>query len=163
METMKITPLDKLRQLALEYNKQRYPNFPDHARVTPAYSDKTANGLTKCIIDFLRFNGHQAERVNSTGRVIDTRKRYTDILGHTRIIGSTKWIPTAGSKGTSDISATIAGKSVKIEFKIGKDRQSDYQRQYQAEIEKAGGVYFIAKSFQQFYEWYLQTFERGAK
>jgi hypothetical protein len=63
-----------------------------------------------------------------------------------------------GTDGTADISATIKGRSVKIEIKIGSDRQSEAQRNYQHIIEKAGGIYFIAKDFAQFYSWYLKTF-----
>jgi hypothetical protein len=43
---------------------------------------------------------------------------------------------------------------VAIEVKIGKDRQSEAQKNYQAMIEKAGGIYWIVKSFDDFYEKY---------
>ena len=46
------------------------------------------------------------------------------------------------------------GRSVKIEVKIGKDKQSDAQKAYQADVEKAMGIYYIAKDFDTFYEWY---------
>ena len=52
--------------------------------------------------------------------------------------------------GSADISATIKGRSVKIEVKIGKDRQSEAQKRYQENIEKAGGTYYIAKNFDDF-------------
>ena len=58
------------------------------------------------------------------------------------------------TKGSADISATIQGKSIKIEIKWGKDRQSPAQAKYQAEIEKAGGIYLIIHTFDEFYEWY---------
>lgn len=128
--------------------RARYPNFP---YPPPAkYTDKTANGLTKCIIDFLNFMEHQAERISSMGRVIDNSKMVTDVVGITRKIGSTKYIPPTTTKGTADISATIFGKSVKIEVKIGKDRQSADQKRYQQMVTKSGGVYFIAKNFDDF-------------
>jgi hypothetical protein len=38
--------------------------------------------------------------------------------------------------------------------KYGRDVQSDAQKQYQEMIEKAGGVYIIAKSFDDFVMWY---------
>jgi len=59
------------------------------------------------------------------------------------------------SKGTADISATIKGRSVKIEVKIGKDRQSEAQKQYQAKVEQSGGIYFIAKDFSAFMDFYV--------
>ena len=105
--------------------------------------------MTKCIIDFIRFNGGQAERINTTGIPIDSRRQVTDTLGHNRTVGS------------ADISATIGGRSVKIEVKIGRDRQSQAQRQYQAAVEQAGGVYYIAQNFTEFVSWYQRTFEKG--
>jgi hypothetical protein len=69
-----------------------------------------------------------------------------------------QWIPGAGTKGTADISATIQGRSVKVEVKIGNDRQSEYQKQYQESVERCGGIYFIACTFEQFYQWYNESF-----
>jgi hypothetical protein len=43
---------------------------------------------------------------------------------------------------------------VKIEIKYGKDRQSDVQKEYQASIERAGGVYIIVRTFYEFVVWY---------
>ena len=149
--------MKELQNLALAHSRQKYPNFPEHARVIRKYTDKTANGLTKCIIDWVTMSGYQAERISSMGRMIDNRETYTDVVGRTKTIGSTKWIPGSSTKGTADISATIKGRSIKIEVKIGKDRQSDAQKAYQLQVEKAGGVYIIVKTFEDFYNWY-QTF-----
>lgn len=122
------------------------------------YTDKTANGLTKMIIDWINYNGGQAERINTTGRLIKA-KTYKDVMGITKTIGQDKWIKGTGTLGSADISATIQGKSVKIEVKIGRDKQSDVQKQYQEAIEKAGGIYYIAKDFDTFYNWYNETFK----
>ncbi len=143
-----------LKQLYLDNNRQKYPSLPDAVRSYPKWTDRTANGLTKMILDFLKLKGHQAERISNTGRPIDNTKRVADILGRERIIGTIQWIPGSGTKGTADISATINGKSVKIEVKIGRDKQSPYQKKYQESVEAAGGLYIIAKSFTQFYELY---------
>ena len=62
------------------------------------------------------------------------------------------------TKGTADISATIKSLSVKIEVKIGNDRQSEEQKQYEQSIKNAGGYYFIAKDFESFYNWYDENF-----
>lgn len=147
----------ELEALADSDARRRYPTVPYLAPRT--FRDDSANGLTKCIIQFLRLSGYQAERVSSTGRPIDRRQTFTDVLGRRRQIGSMKWIPGTGTNGTSDISATIAGRSVKIEVKIN-DRQSEVQRRYQADIEAAGGMYSIARSFQEFYDWYNQNFKK---
>jgi len=122
------------------------------------YTDKTANGLTKMIIDWINYNGGQAERINTTGRLIKA-KTYKDVMGIKKTIGQDKWIKGTGTLGSADISATIQGKSVKIEVKIGRDKLSEHQKQYQQAIEKAGGIYYIAKDFDSFYNWYNETFK----
>jgi hypothetical protein len=153
-------PLDHLKQLKLAKTKAMYPNVPDIALPKIEYNDKSANGLTKCVTDFLNLSGHQAERINTMGRMIDNRKQVTDVIGRTKTIGSTKYIPTTGTKGSADISATIYGRSVKIEVKFAKDRQSQAQKDYQAMIERAGGQYWIVKTFEDFYIKF-QEFERN--
>ena len=139
-----------LTQLALTALKERYPSFPDHAIPIPKYSDITANGLTKCVIDFLNYSGHQAERISSMGRMIDKRKDSIDVMGNKRVIGSMQYIKGTSTNGTADISSIINGKSVKIEIKIGADRQSKAQKDYQIATEKAGGIYLITKTFDEF-------------
>jgi hypothetical protein len=122
-------------------------------------SDKTANGLTRCIIDFLTWSGHQAERINTMGRRVDNKKEVKDVLGRVRIVGSAEWQKGSGTKGSADISATIKptwsdyGISVKIEVKI-KDRQSLDQKKYEQAINNAGGVYIIVRSMEDLIEWY---------
>ena len=143
-----------LTDLAIADLKLKYPNVPDHCVPSPKYSDKTANGLTKCITDFLKLSGWQAERISSMGRMIDKRTINTDCLGRQRTIGSLQYIKGTSTNGTADISATIKGRSVKIEVKIGADRQSEAQKKYESDVNKAGGVYVIAKDFDMFMEWY---------
>ncbi|MFA6402782.1 MAG: hypothetical protein WCX31_14360 [Salinivirgaceae bacterium] len=147
-----------LKALYLAENKRKYPSIPDYARSFPDYSDKTANGLTKCIIDFIKLSGYQAERINCMGRIIDNRETVSDVMGNIRTIGRVQYGKTTGQRGTADISATIKGRSVKIEVKIGRDRQSQAQKDYQKLVENSGGVYFIATDFEQFYNWFILTF-----
>jgi hypothetical protein len=148
--------IDHLKAMKVAKIKEQYPSLPDRAIPIPKYTDNSANALTKCICDFLNMSGYQAERINTMGRMLDNRKTYTDVIGRQKTIGSTKYIPTTGTKGSADISATIAGRSVKIEVKYGKDRQSDEQKAYQEQIEKAGGTYYIARDFQSFYDWFQE-------
>lgn len=132
---------------------------PDYVAKT-VYTDKTANGLTKCIVHWLNLNGWQAERISTTGRYIDNSKVVTDVLGNKKKIGTGKYIKGSGTNGSADISATIKGRSIKIEVKIGKDKQSDAQKKYQEMIEKAGGVYFIATDFDDFMMFYKGIIEQ---
>lgn len=148
-------PLEILKKLKLHHLRKQYPSLPEHAIKQPKYSDKSANELTKAIIDFLNLSGHLAERHSNEGRVIDNRKTYTDVIGQTKTIGSVKRIKSNQVNGTSDIKATIRGKMIAIEIKFGNDRQSEAQKKYQERVESAGGQYWIAKTFDQFYEMYL--------
>jgi hypothetical protein len=142
-----------LKELALAHSRTKHPTLPEHARTVHNYNPKTANGLSRCIIDFLNFSGHQAERTGNTGRYLDNSKVVTDTLGNKKRIGSGKWIPGSGTNGTADISATIYSKSIKIEIKI-KDSQSENQKKYQEQIERAGGRYWICRSFAEFLNYY---------
>ena len=151
---MKNESKKRLKNLYLTEHYKRFPNFPSYAKTTPPYTDKTANGLTRMINDWLNLSGWQSERISNTGRFIDNRKIVTDCVGRQRMIGSSRWIPGTGTNGTADISATVAGHSVKIEVKIGRDRQSEAQKEYQRKIEAVGGKYVIAHTFEGFLDWY---------
>ncbi len=122
------------------------------------FRDDKANDLTRCITTYIQLKGGQAERINTTGRPIDRRKQFIDSVGITRTIGSIEWVPGTSTNGSADISATIRGRSVKIEVKIGRDFQSQAQKDYQKAIEAAGGLYVIAKDFTSFVTWYHKTF-----
>lgn len=118
-----------------------HPNIPVHTIPIFRPAENSANALTQTIIKFLKAEGWQAERISNTGRFIaDKFKR-----------GGGTWIPGTGTPGTADISATIKGKSVKIEVKFKGDKQSPEQVKYQKSIEAAGGVYIIARNLDDFY------------
>jgi hypothetical protein len=149
--------LQHLKELALEYDRRKYPNTPDRYRALPRYSENTSNGLTKSVIDFIRLNNWQAERIAVTGKQIDTRKQYTDTIGRNMQVGSVKWIKGSMQAGTADISATINGRSIKIEIKCkatGDRYQSKEQKLYQHEVERSGGIYLVVREFSDFYQWY---------
>lgn len=144
-----------LEELKFEEHKAKYPNFP--YPIKPKYSDASSNGLTKCVIDFIKVKGFHAERINSTGSMRDNTKTITDVLGRKRTIGSVTWIKSTTQNGTADISATIKGKSIKIEIKCaasGDKYQSEGQKIYQKQIEASGGVYLIVREFSDFYNWF---------
>ena len=140
---------------------RRHPEVPEAALPRPSFKVKTANGLTKAIIEWVRLHGGQAERVSVTGRTLDQRKHFIDVLGHHRSVGQVKWIPPSMQKGTADISATIHGRSVKLEIKIGKDFQKPAQVEYQRQVEAAGGIYVIIKDFDMFYQWWKEFYRNG--
>jgi hypothetical protein len=156
-----------LKQLSKRIDDIRYkdrPHIPLHARPKPtAYQDKTANELTKAIIAFIEIQGGIGERINSMGKVIDNRKTYQDpITNQTKMIGSIDWVKGTSTEGTADISATVFGLSIKVEVKIGKDKQSEAQKKYQNRVEQAGGLYIIARSFEGFlYEFLKGLINKG--
>lgn len=145
-----------LKEMDLKASCAKHPTFPSHLMAVTKFTDKTANGLTKCIVSFINMNGGLAERISNTGRWMKGES-VVDVIGIQRNFNG-KYIPGTGLNGTADISATICGRSVAVEVKIGKDRQSDAQKEYQQRIENAGGLYVIAKDFQSFYDWYCVQF-----
>ena len=157
--TMKNTAIKRLKDLYMVEHYRKLPSIPPQCRVAPKYRDKTANNLTKCIISFLKLNQWQAERINVMGRPIDRRRIVTDCIGRKKQIGSLQFIPSGSTPGSADISATIAGRSVKIEVKVGRDRQSEAQKEYQQKVEAAGGFYYIACSLSGFLEFYDKFIE----
>ena len=157
---MKRINKDKLNALMMEQLKQKYPNMPEAYIPKTDWKDNSANALTKCVIAWIQFMGGQAERISSQGQYREGAKIPVgtgELAYHKQLPG--KWTPGQSTKGTADISATIRGRSVKIEIKQ-KDKQSEAQKQYQASIERAGGVYIIVRDFDSFVEWY-QSFTLG--
>lgn len=154
----------RFEQLYLKNKLENYPSFIGRENCMPPANTKEAgaNDLTRLVIEFLTFNGCQAERINSQGQYRDGKKVVTDCIGRKRTIGSGIWTPGTSTKGTADISSTIPiningniiGLSVKWEVKWQKDVQSNYQKEYESDINKSGGKYFIIRTFDEFIEIY---------
>ena len=94
----------------------------------------TANGLTTFITNYLNWLGHRATRINVSGRKVGD-----------------KWIRSSTRKGTADISATVKGKSVMIEIKVGRDKPSEDQLKEQTKERSAGGIYEFVSSVDEFF------------
>jgi hypothetical protein len=116
----------------------------------PRLTDKTANGLTNCIITFFDLKGIKSWRQNSTGRY-QREVRATNVIGQTITLQKGRYIPAAGGKGAGDITAVIKGIFTSIEVKIGKDRMRESQKEFKADLEKSGGVYLVVKTWDDFY------------
>jgi hypothetical protein len=142
--------LQTLINLRMAKDKRDYPNLPDKARVTPKFDDTTSNGLANCIIQFLNMqDGCYCGRISNEG-VMRTDK-----------YGKAFRATSSMQNGISDLDCVVLGRSVKIEIKIGNDRQSDKQRIYQKQIEDARGYYYIAKDFETFYYWFTSKFKKA--
>ena len=145
--------------MIMENRAKTHPNLTPEEIIRAGHKEFTlskTNDLTKAVKLWVEMHGYQAERISTQGQYRDNSKKYTDVMGHTRIVGSGSWTPGTGTKGSADLSCTIAGRSVKIEIKNAAthDRQSEAQKKYQESIEKAGGVYLIVRTFSGFVEWW---------
>lgn len=110
----------------------------------------TANGLTSFICNFLSWKGHRATRINVSGRLVDGVEKQPSGAS----VGVKKWIPSSTRKGTADISATIKGRSVMVEIKVGRDKPRPEQLAEQIRERRAGGIYEFISTPEQFFELY---------
>jgi hypothetical protein len=126
---------ESLVRLGFEYKQWYYSNkaIPSRTQMDFKFADNGANALTKSIMAYLTMKGYFAARINS-GATYDVR------LGIFRK-GS------GATAGMADINAIINGRSVSIEVKYGRDKIRPSQLKVKAEIEAAGGIYFIARTF----------------
>lgn len=102
--------------------------------LTPKYPKvDNANGLTTFVENYIIWDGYRATRISSSGRMVGG-----------------KYIPGRTRKGTADLSATIKGRTVMLEIKVGKDRPSEYQLREQQMERAAGGVYEFVRTPEEF-------------
>ena len=149
-----MTGIQLLQEIDYQTKKDLYKNVPDHAVPKTKFSDKTSNGLTQCILIWLKLHGHYATRINTMGRQLKATT-IVDVIGRAHVTPG-KWIPGTTRKGTADIHASINGRHISIEVKVGRDRMSPEQLTTKKEVEQSGGLYFVAKDFESFYGWYSQ-------
>lgn len=147
-----MTALKHLQQLDFEARRKRYASCPAHAIPRRRFSDRTANGLTLCILTWFRLHGIKAWRQGSEGRY-RPGATVIDVVGRQRTMKG-QWLP-GQNNGAADVACIINGRFVAIEVKM-KDKQSEAQRRYQEEVESSGGTYLIARTFEQFHSFYQQ-------
>lgn len=101
-----------------------------------------ANDVTGEIIKFLTYHHYTVWRQNTTG-IFDKER------------GVWRKNPTT-KKGVSDIIGfDPSGRFVAIEIKVGRDRISDDQAKFLAQVHEAGGLAMIARSLDDFFtKWY---------
>lgn len=137
------------------YRKFQHKAYPsataNYGYLKTKYPDtRKANGLTMFVCNFLKWEGWRATRIASAGRIIKAPQMQASGIS----LQTSKYIPGATRRGTADISATIKGRSVMLEIKIGNDRPSEYQLREQELERSAGGIYEFIKTPEQFIEWY---------
>jgi hypothetical protein len=136
-----------LSELSKALSDKNHGNVPAHCRPVKKFSDKSANDLTKAIIAYANLKDWFAERQSSEGRY-RPGKEYENVIGKKVQMKGT-WLPGQG-KGKADIKAVIKGRSIEIEVKHGADRLRPEQIEYKAKIERAGGVYIVVKTWDDF-------------
>ena len=135
----KSAAVKELERLANEDARKRHPSIDPKFLCPRTHKDNSANSLTSSIVKYIELKGGWASRINSTG-VFDQR------LG--------KYRTSTMKKGVADIMAVYKGLSLHIEVKIGKDQQSEHQAKVEADVTRSGGLYHVAKTFEDFYEWF---------
>lgn len=100
-----------------------------------AFSDDSANNLTKAIVAYITMIGGFAARINSTGTYSVAQKRF---------------IRSGSTKGMADVNAVIRGLSVQFEVKFGKDKIRASQSLVKEATERAGGAYYLTHTFDEF-------------
>lgn len=123
-------------------------SLPAWAVPKTKFTDKTERGLIKCIEAFISFKGGIARRINTVGRYLPGKTVGVGMYGNKTLPG--KYIPTTSVLGAADLSILINGINWECEIKIGKDRQSLVQKEYEQKIKLAGGIYTICRSFEEF-------------
>ncbi|HWZ21481.1 MAG TPA: hypothetical protein VNW06_02440 [Cytophagaceae bacterium] len=142
----KSNALKELESLHFEEKKLKYPNLKEGYLVATKFRDDTSNDLTAAIITYLKLKGCFAARINCQGTYSQKLKKY---------------IYSGSTKGLGDISAIISGgRHLSVEIKIGKDKMSDRQEIVKMQVEASGGLFFIAKDFESFYNWFNQQFNK---
>lgn len=92
-------------------------------------------------------SGPHTDLVNRIRLYLSEVGGHTDVLPTPGLLYDKNGTPVRiGKKGTLDIAATIKGRSVRIDAKIGKDRLKPEQEKYAGAVERAGGIAFAAWS-----------------
>ncbi len=138
-----INPQAELEKMKTDEFKRTHPNVPDYARPKSKKSKSPAIELANSIQKFLKLKGHHCS-------VVSTMGVYREGIGHTY---------GGATKGASDLSIIMKSDKGNViawecEIKIGKDIQSDKQKQYAESVMKAGGHYSIVKTYEQFISQY---------
>lgn len=129
----------RYQQAHEKWFKEEYPNaYKDGYYLEPKMpAIATANGLTTFIMNYVKWQGYRATRINVAGRQIKG-----------------KWIPSSTRRGTADISCTLRGKSLMLEIKVGRDKPRPEQLQEQERERRSGGVYEFIHNPEEFLELY---------
>lgn len=116
-----------------------------HEKAAKAKAE-TANAITRNIIRAVNMQPNcVAYRVNNTGIWDEAKQVFRK--AHTE-------------KGLPDIVGSVKGRSLWVEVKAGRDKMSREQLMRKHEIERAGGLYFEARSTDGFLKWFIEILKQ---
>lgn len=124
---------------------------------------KPSGKLTKMIKNFLEWNGHDANRIDTKGTAVIDKKaspRFDVVTNRVQHSTKVKFIPTNTKTGTEDISVKLQhpkhpfGVPWAVEIKIN-DSQSSKQKEREESLKSKGMLYDVFRTFDGFYERYL--------
>lgn len=148
MKTRKINSIcsPEAYQYLVDWIRQRYPNQPyPPAPETYFYKNvKHREYLSRwleCVITRILNNNDQtmAKKVETVGAKV--KNKYNEEI----------WIKKRASKvGEPDVCATVKGRTVYFEVKIGHDRLSDEQLEFHERARRAGCLVFTIRSVDEF-------------
>ncbi len=133
-----------------------------HYAPPPMPKIKTANGLTKFITNFLLWSGHHGERTNNMGVPVKKfRPKFNIWSGQTEMLNNgIEWRNGNGTKGSSDIKGHINNPKhqfpipIYVEVKIGRDKMSNDQKEYQHNVTKSAALYCVVKTPNDWFSFY---------
>ena len=125
----------QLKRMKLDHIKATHPGYFDlsggYSMKVKPYTDKTRNGLTRCVINWINFSGGSAKKTNKGSlRKID---------------GKMVWMNAPGRKPKADIIGVFKSKSIEIIISHGQVKHSE---------ETPSGWSLIIGSFQDFLDWW---------
>lgn len=128
---------DSVKQLENDYFEWKYraSSIPVQCRFKKSFRDDTANGLAGCVEAWAKIHGAFYQRQNSQGQY-DSRLKM--------------WRKSGTTKGIADVQVTFKGKTYNFEIKVGRDRQSEIQKEVEQRIKAAGGHYAIIHCYDDF-------------
>lgn len=133
----------ELERLADAEARRAHPNIKPEHLAPRKFRDDRAGSLTVCIVTFARLEGCFASRLNNTG-----------------IFRNGKYTRSTSRRGLPDVLITGPdGRSIFVEVKIGRDRMSEHQERVKDDQQQAGGLYFVARNFTEFVEWFNKVIE----
>jgi hypothetical protein len=155
--------LRDMSEHSIMVQKLKTPSVPDYAVPMKKFTDQSSGGLTDAIIFFLNevyplLYKRKAFvwRQGSEGRY-RPGEVLTEGLWGTKKQMPGKWLPGL-TNGIGDIMGAINGQAVAIEVKIRTDTQKKAQAKFQANFERGGGIYVIARTWEQWIEIFLKLF-----